>query len=162
MHDQGPKTEHGCRALAFVWMQFMDKDGQRQSSTPAHHKVLGNIVALYVLAGQPGLFLTEAESAKVECIVETSLAHYNWLGRVAQVKKVRRWNTVMNFHFLGHVALQCKHLRCKVGATYLDKNLMGRMKSLAKKSYCGQLSKCPRVLVAKYIRRCFVRWQALE
>ena len=68
----------------------------------------------------------------------------------------------LKFHYLAHLALQCRYLHCKAGSTYLDEDIMGRIKTLARKSYCGNLAKCPRVIVVKYMRGCFVRWQAGE
>ena len=68
-------------------VQFTDED----KAEHLHIKVLlDTLVALYDLAGQPGLFMTEAESTKVKGKVNTLLAQYNWLGRTAEDKKVKR------------------------------------------------------------------------
>jgi hypothetical protein len=153
------ETEHLCRALSTAWVQYMDEDNEEHM----HIKlVLEYLVALYDLAGMPGLFLTEAQSTTFKDTVDKLLAHYNWLARKAQDSGLKRWNTVVKIQYSVHLAKQCRYLHCKAGATYLDENFLGRMKALAKKSYCGQLLKCPRVVVAKYMRGCFVRWQAKE
>ena len=104
---------------------------------------LEHLVALYDLAGMPGLFLTAAQSTTFKDTVDKLLAHYNWLARKAQDSGLKRWNTILEFHYLAHLAKQCRYLHCRAGATYLDEDFMGRMKALAKKSYCGQLLKCP-------------------
>lgn len=153
------ETEHLCRALAKVWVQYMDEDKEEHCHI---NMVLQHLVALYDLAGQPGLFMTVAQSTKMKDTVDKLLAHYNWLARLAEDNGQKRWNTVLKFHYLAHLALQCKFLHCKAGSTYLDEDFMGRIKTLARKSYCGNLAKCPRVIVVKYMRGCFVRWQAGE
>ena len=137
----------------------MDEDNEEHMHIEL---VLEYLVALNDLARISGLFLTEAQSATFKDTVDKLLAHYNWLARKAEDSGLKRWNTVLKYEYLVHLANQCRHLPCRAGATYLDEDFMGRMKALAKKSYCGQLLKCPRVIVAKYMRGCFVRWQAKE
>jgi len=148
------ETEYLCRALARVWVQYMDEDKEEHCHI---NMVLQHLVVLYDLAGQPGLFMTMAQSTKMKDTVCELLAHYNWLARLAEDNGAKRWNTVPKFHYFAHLALQCKYLHCKVGSTYLDEDFMGRIKTLARKSYCGNLAKCPRVIVVKYMRGCFVR-----
>ena len=135
------ETEHLCRALSTAWVQYMDEDNEEHM----HIKlVLEHLVALYDLAGMPGLFLTEAQSTTFKDTVDKLLAHYNWLARKAQDSGLKRWNTVLKCQYLAHLAQQRRNLHCRAGATYLDEDFMGRMKAVAKKSYCGQWLKCRR------------------
>ena len=88
-----------------VWVQYMDEGSEEH----LHIKlVLEYLVALYDLAGQPGLFLTEAQSTTFKDTVNKLLAQYNWLAREAQDSGLERWNTVLKFHYLVHLAMQCR------------------------------------------------------
>jgi hypothetical protein len=58
------ETEHLCRALATAWVQYMDEDTEECMRIKL---VLEYLVALYDLAGMPGLFLTAAQSTHGYC-----------------------------------------------------------------------------------------------
>ena len=70
------ETKHLCRALATVWPQWMDEDKEAHLHI---NRTLECLVDVYDLAGVPGLFLTEAQQARMWDTLKQLLAHYSWL-----------------------------------------------------------------------------------
>lgn len=153
------ETEYLCRALATIWPQYMDEDMEAHMHI---NRTLQLLLEVYDLAGSPGLFMTLVQQQRIVSTVNELHAHYNWLAKQAEDSGHKRWNTVLKFHYLGHLALQCKYLHCRAGATYLDEDFMGRMKAVTRKSSGGGLWKTTDALLAKYIRGVFLRWRATE
>ena len=77
------------------------------------------------------------------------LAHYNWLAKWAQDQGLKRWNTVLKHHYVGHLALQAQWLHCRAGGTYLDDDVMGRIKHVARKASVGGLVHTTSIVLQK-------------
>jgi len=98
------EAEWFCRALAFVWPQYCDQ------TNPVHRHIsqtLRLVLSLFNIAGtHTGLFHVPEDR---ELILKTAvhlIAHYNWLAKWAQDQGLKRWNTVLKHHFVGHLLLQ--------------------------------------------------------
>ena len=151
------ETEWVCRSLAFVWPQYMDQ-GNRVHLHMA--KTLQCLLQVYDIAGAPGLFHSNVDSQLLLDQVQALQAHYNWLAKWAEDNGLRRWNTVLKHHYMGHLAEQAQWLHCRAGATYLDEDYMGRIKNVAKRASGGGLRLTTAIVMAKYIRGTWLRWAA--
>jgi hypothetical protein len=65
---------------------------------------------------------------KTLAIAVSTRAHYNWLSKWAETNGARRWSTVLEHHYTGHLAQQAQWLHMRAGATYVDEDYMGRVK----------------------------------
>ena len=152
------ETEWLCKALATVWPQYMD------SAQPAHchiHRTLALLVDIYDLARVDGIFHSDEDARAMMRAVTQLQAHYNWLAKTAELSGHRRWNTVMKHHMLGHIAMECQWLHVKAGATYIDEDFMGRMKTVARKCTGGMaLYRLGATVIVKYTRGLYLRWSS--
>ena len=88
--------------------------------------------------------------------------HYKCLAKWAQGQGMKRWNTALKHHYVGHLALQAQWLHCRAGATYLDEDFMGRIKHVAQKASGGGLVHCTSIVFQKWRRGTWLRWEALR
>jgi hypothetical protein len=152
------ETEWLCRALARVWPQYQDMDQQADRHIG---RLLELLVHVYDLAGSTGLFHSHQDSAALLTKVQEMQAHYNWLAKAAEGRGEKRWNTVLKHHYMGHWAEDAQWLHCRAGATYLDEDFMGRMKTVAMKCTGGvALYRLGVIVLAKYRRGMFLRWSS--
>ena len=78
-------------------------------------------MGLYEIAGTSTGLLHLPEDR--ELILETAvrlIAHYNWLAKWAEKQGHKRWSTVLQHHYVGHLAEQAQWLHCRAGGTYPD------------------------------------------
>ena len=98
-----------------------------------------------------------------ELILKTAvhlLAHYNWIAKWAAEQSLKRLNTVLKYHYMGHWALQTQWLHCRARATYLDEDFMGRIKHVAQKASGGGLVHTTSIVLQKWRRGTWLRWEA--
>jgi hypothetical protein len=115
------EAECFCRAVAFVWPQYCDQ------ANPVHRHISETsrlVLNLYDIVGsQTGLFHVQDERELILEIAVHLIAHYNWLAKWAEDNGLKRWNTVLKHHYMGHLAEQAQWLHCRAGATYLDEDI---------------------------------------
>jgi hypothetical protein len=152
------ETEWLCRALETVWPQYMNKDIDVHGHIM---RTLSLVVDIYDLASTDGIFGSDKDSMAMLQAVHQLQAHYNWLAKWAEDNNMRRWNTVYKHHMLGHIAMDCQWLHVRAGATYMDEDFMGRMKTVGKKCTGGRaLYKLGATVITKYTRGLYMRWSS--
>ena len=117
------EAEWFCKALAFVWPQYCDQ------TNPVHRHIsqtLRLVLRLYDIVGtHTGLFHAPEDRELILKNAVHLIAHSNWLAKWAQDQGLKRWNTVLKHHYVGHLALQAQWLHCRAGATYFDEGFHG-------------------------------------
>ena len=152
------ETEWLCRALETIWPQYMNKN----IDVHCHiMRTLSLVVDIYTLASTDGIFHSDIDSLAIMDAVHNLQAHYNWLAKWAEDRNLRRWNTVYKHHMIGHIAEDSQWLHVRAGATYMDEDFMGRMKTVAKKCTGGTaLYKLGATVIVKYTRGLYMRWSS--
>ena len=69
---------------------------------------------------------------------------------------------MLKHHYVGHLALQAQWLHCRAGATYLDEDFMGRIKHVAQKASGGGLVHTTSIVLQKWRKGTWLRWEALR
>ena len=90
------------------------------------------------------------------------LARNKWVAKWAQDQGLKRWNTVLKHHYVGHLALQAQWLHCRAGASYLDEGFMGCINYVSLNASGGGLVHATSTVLQKRRRGTWLRWEALH
>ena len=143
-------TRH-CVPFAVALAREMD-DGR--AHTMHRRRCLEELHAFYELVYNCPMFLTEAQSRKMQQHVFGCLHHYVWLAKASARVGICGWRIVPKAHYFFHVGLRSDFMNPRFGQTYINESLVGRICNIYKSSLTGPAHSNRRVqrsVLTKYL-----------
>ena len=116
---------------------------------------------IYTIIYEGDDFLAPELVLELQAVIDSFLAHQNWLLAEAESRGVKCYRVTMKSHYLWHIGQDASWYNPRLGWTYSDEDFVGKISSLAAATTMATKDvQRPALILRKYLAALVQRWSS--